>query len=165
MQYPGRKTVKEKREQAVAVTVLEVICSSQNCTDGPSITARKEAGKDASLTVQAQGQAPRKRQRTMQDFAIAAAAKMQQQQVNKAQAVQDAKVADQNAAAPVSQPGVSDEGPVDLEALISRGARHYLLTMRPQVWEEWLPFALTGTRKMPGRNTFNVDCTERCALI
>ncbi|GLC33575.1 hypothetical protein PLESTM_000086500 [Pleodorina starrii] len=161
-QYPGRKAVKEKREQSVAVTVLEVICTNQAPAGGgggapgggggTSASGKKPASAPADGTPAAQpaaaAQPPRKRQRTMQDFALAAAARKQQQQQQQQPEEQQQQQTDKGEAAAASAggggggatPGPAAQGSqlggvgggVDLEALVARGARHYLLTMRPQ---------------------------------
>ncbi|GLI59815.1 hypothetical protein VaNZ11_001782 [Volvox africanus] len=190
--YPGRKAVKEKRQQAVAVTVLEVICTAQPLaasgtaanTGPPNGSAAKRKMQpltpltgtttDATAAAAAGMQRPPKRQRTMQDFALAAAArKQQQQQQQRADVAAKGAVVvvagETGAAADKSNPevpgaghheprrpedargvgasgggscsgggagggggGSGTSGDVDLEVLVARGARHYLLTMRPQ---------------------------------
>ncbi|GFR49464.1 hypothetical protein Agub_g11524, partial [Astrephomene gubernaculifera] len=101
-QYPGRKAVKQKREQAVAVTVLEVICTREHpqqqqqprqqeghsgqpaVNDGQVPAAAAAAGGADVGNNNGGGNSavapPRKRQRTMEDFALAAAARKQRQQ-------------------------------------------------------------------------------------
>ncbi|EFJ45303.1 hypothetical protein VOLCADRAFT_118405 [Volvox carteri f. nagariensis] len=160
-QYPGRKAVKEKREEAVAVTVLEVICTVQPLAGvaaaggcGKAPPAATAVATEAGTAGKAPTQPPRKRQRTMQDFALAAAARKQQQQrdgdavegtKDRSGAVQQTPVsaaADQERQSETghqvaaARGGGGGEGaaagPCDLEALVARGSRHYLLTMRPQ---------------------------------
>ncbi|GIM07000.1 hypothetical protein Vretimale_11220, partial [Volvox reticuliferus] len=178
--YPGRKAVKEKREQAVAVTVLEVICTSQplaaSGTAPPNSAAKGKktstpgtmTDADATAVAAAGMQPPAKRQRTMQDFALAAAARRQQQQQQQQQqqacaATKDVVVAGENGARQEaasgrrggSGGGLGAAGGADLEVLVTRGARHYLLTMRPQdgllagLWE--FPGAIIQADARSGR--------------
>ncbi|GIL53085.1 hypothetical protein Vafri_8774 [Volvox africanus] len=194
--YPGRKAVKEKREQTVAVTVLEVICTvqphaaggtaagtgppngssakrkKQSLTPIPGTTTDVTAA--AAVAAAAGMQPPPKRQRTMQDFALAAAARKQQQQQQADVATKRVVVTGETgAAADKGNPeahgaedqeprrsevvreaaasgggrsdsgrggagaggeagGAGTSGGLDLEMLVARGARHYLLTMRPK---------------------------------
>ncbi|PNW86324.1 hypothetical protein CHLRE_02g082000v5 [Chlamydomonas reinhardtii] len=125
--FPGRKAVKEKREQAVAVTVLEVICSKQpqlqqqqqgQQAEG-SGAGDKTPGGGGGTTAAASTQ-PKKRQRTMQDFALAAAARKQQEK-------QEAAGGGAAAAA-----GSGSKSDVDVSALLAKGERRYLLVMRPE---------------------------------
>lgn len=131
-QFPGRKAVKEKREQTVVVTVLEVICAQQQqqhpteqahggTQAAVPIAATPAAAPPAEAAAAASHQPPpRKRQRTMEDFALAAAARKQQQG---SQGPEGARGGDGAGA-----------GGDDMAAVLARVPRRYLLVERPQVW-------------------------------